>query len=213
MGAERQHRQHRLHGTEQQCVARVVDRVVRVAADTGGEHVDVLLDPLVRVVDGPAGELGTEIREVAEPVVDEAVAQPDSPAHDEPLGDIHVEQLTAACSSRPAPAKTAIVAQNPAIPLDLPASGRSALEGDLHRGEQVVDVVGQQHVDADRDDHRQQQQREQQPTPSRSAAREVIACDTPELASPLGEPADQRRGPPAGRSPSGRTSSRSRTSS
>ena len=62
-------------------------------ANTRGEDVDVLLNALIGVVDRLTQELTTVVREVAEPIVDEAVAQPDSPAHDEPLHQVHVQQI------------------------------------------------------------------------------------------------------------------------
>ena len=49
-------------------------------ANTRGEDVDILLNALIGVVDRLTQELTTVVREVAEPIVDEAVAQPDSPA-------------------------------------------------------------------------------------------------------------------------------------
>ena len=90
--AEREHRQHGLDGAEQQGVSRAERRVVRLTAHAGGEDVDVLLDALVGVVDRLTRELAAEVREVAEPVVNEAVAQPDSPPHDEPLHQVQVEE-------------------------------------------------------------------------------------------------------------------------
>jgi len=57
-------------------VARPVGRYVRCRTDTSGEDVDVLLNTLVRVVDGFVDKQIPVVRLAVEPVVGEVAVQP-----------------------------------------------------------------------------------------------------------------------------------------
>ena len=162
--AERDHRQHGRDGAEQQGGRRPVRRVVRLAADTRREDVDVLLDALVRIVVGPTEELAAEVRVVTEPVVNQSAAQPDSPPHDETLHHVHVQQGDDDVHHRqdekdadgyPEPVDARVG--------DMHLAGGPPLKRHLQRGEDVVGVVADQNRDPHRDDRRQQQQCEGRP--------------------------------------------------
>ncbi len=189
---ERDHRQHRPYGTEQQCVARAVRRVVRLSAHPRGEDVDVLLDPLVGVVARVTEELPSVVGEVTEPVIDQPAAQPDSPPHDEALHQVHVGQAQddvhdsknqEDSDGHPEPVDAGVG--------DVASVGGDSLQGDLQRREDVVGVVTDQDRDANSDDGRGQQQRQHDPDHQALAADEVRTADSPELAAPFGQPPDQ----------------------
>ena len=68
-----------------------LDGMFGVAADAGGEDVDVLLDALVGVVDGVVDEQIPVVGLAVQPVVGEVAGQPHPPGDDEALGQIDVE--------------------------------------------------------------------------------------------------------------------------
>ena len=185
--AEREHRHHRLDGAEQQQVIRSACRIVCLATDARGEDVDVLLDALVGVVDGLTRELAAEVGIFAEPVVNEATGKPDPPAHDEPLRQIQVRQRPAHITH----GQNGEHEHRRPEPVYASRSRRIRPEGDLKRRKQIVGVVAQEHVDANNEDRRQQQQPGHGPHRHAAPALEVVAGDAPVLAPPLGRAPDQ----------------------
>ena len=167
-------------------MVRGVCRVVRLAADARGEDVDVLLDALVRVVDRPSRELAAEVRIVAEPVVNEATAQPDSPTHDEPLRQVQVRQRPRHIAN----GKNRENKDRRPKSVYASVSRRTGLESDLQRREQIVGVIAEKDVDANNEDRRQQQQPDHCPHRRALPALEIVTSDAPELAPPLGRPLD-----------------------
>ena len=69
----------------------------------------------------------------------------------------------------------------------------TALKSNLHRGEQVVHVVGEENVDAHRHDRRQQENPDDRPHRHALSAGEIARRDAPELTSPLGHAADENQ--------------------
>jgi hypothetical protein len=181
-----------LHGTEQQHAAGAIGRQVGRGSHPGGQDVDVLLDTLIRVVDGAVDESAAIVSPAFEPVTGESVGEPDPPGHDEALRQVDVQHV-AGDEQRRHDAEDhdrhpkAVYAR---LFHGLIAGGQ-ALHGGLDGRGQVVGLIAEQHGEAHRDDDGQQQHPEHQPDPDAVRTGEVAAGDPPELAAPRGEQSQQ----------------------
>ena len=121
---------------------------------------DVLLDALVRVVHRGRGEPAAVVGRAVEPVVDDAIVEPDPPADHQPLLHVEGEQGLGEEPDRQH-------GEDPDV------AGKAAAIELLQRGEQAVVDVGDQHRESHRGDRQQRGRRssgEQRPPPLRAAA-------------------------------------------
>ena len=140
---------------EQQRGRRGVVGGVGQRPDTGGEDVDVGLDPLIGVVDRVVDEASPVVGLAVQPVAGQPIGQPRAPPQHEPL---HQEQIQhdARDVDGGQDGENRMENQKPSLPEFFtalsPLPRPAAI--DLEAGQHVVALVAEQHVEAHARDHR-----------------------------------------------------------
>ena len=135
-------------------------------------------------IDEPPPVVGITV----EPVAGEPVGEPHPPPDDEPLHQIHVEQVADDVGDSQADEDQD---RSPKAADRSVFRGSLACERGLQRRELVVGLIAEQHAEAHVDHHRQQQHAQERPRRNALSALEIVTGDAPELPAPRGVAGEQ----------------------